>query len=106
MNLKRMFSSVAAVLLTRRSPLWPAARRQHLHDEPTCQWCGGAVDLEVHHIDPVHHAPEKELVQANMITLCMAKDQECHYMQGHRGESWLAWDPDIRKKCEQRRAAS
>ncbi len=92
-------------MVTRRSPHWPAARRAHLQHEPNCQWCGTLADVDVHHIQMFHERPDLELVQANMISLCMSAER-CHWLRGHMGKSWLVADPDIRAKCEARRRAA
>lgn len=94
--------SSIAVSIRRRDKNWKRERALHLSMEGECQWCGGVCDLEVHHIIPVHKDPSKELDHKNMITLCMADGFECHYRKGHRGTSWLDYDPDIRSKCEMR----
>lgn len=91
-----------AYLTTKRSPRWPAVRAAHLAREPRCQWCHGYEKLEVHHVEPVHIARDKELAPDNLITLCMAPLWECHYEKGHRGTSWVDFDPDVRAKCAAR----
>jgi 5-methylcytosine-specific restriction enzyme A len=98
---------MSAVLraVRRRSPRWPAVERAHLRREPVCQWCGGREHLQVHHVEPWHLAPARELDPTNLITLCMAGTMRCHYVRGHRGTSWLDFDPEIRAKCDARRRA-
>lgn len=101
----RLLSSVYLAvreLAVPRSRAWPLVRRTHLRLEPACQWCGTRDDAEVHHIVPVHVDSTRELDPANLITLCMA-DGKCHYRRGHRGQSWLAYDPAIRAECNRRK---
>ncbi len=97
----RAFSALI-LMFTPRSPGWQHVRFLHLENEPFCQWCGGTDSLQVHHVEPFHVDPSKELDPDNFITLCMSIE-ECHYRQGHKGESWLAYDPDVRAKCEAHR---
>ena len=104
--IRRLFSAAALAikeLFAPRSDKWPAVRAAHLRDEPRCRWCGGAADLEVHHVEPFHVKPELELDPNNLLTLCMAKGRECHYRCGHKGESWLVFEPRIRELCAEHR---
>lgn len=103
-----MFMAKSALLwlLTPRSPDWPHARAIHLAAESVCQWCGGAEDLQVHHIVPFHLDKSKELDQANMITLCMDQTKKCHYRKGHKGVSWLVFEPNIRQMCDDHKRRS
>lgn len=94
--------SAVLCALTPRSPFWPHARAIHLVNEPTCQWCGARWLLEVHHIIPFFLDRTLELEKKNLITLCMGVSK-CHYVRGHLGKSWVAYDPDIREKCNQHR---
>ena len=64
-----------------RSPRWPTVREAHLLRHPTCAACGGTKGLEVHHLLPYHRFPEKELDEANLLTLC--EHHGCHYAFGH-----------------------
>jgi hypothetical protein len=81
-----------------RSSKWPAKRRQHLARQPACQWCGTLKYPEVHHIDPVHKAPEKELDDNNLITLCGGNN--CHLNMGHLG-NWASWNSTVVEDCKQ-----
>ena len=96
-----------------RSSLWRNVRKNHLLKEPTCQWCHGTKNLEVHHIMPYHEFPELELLEENLITLCdislwnrmlnaiglgaPAGDQD-HLNKGHLG-SYKKYNPEIRNQC-------
>lgn len=90
-------------LLAPRSPKWPALRRKHLRREPFCRSCGQVLDLEVHHVRPVHLFPALELSPANLITLCSAPSRECHLIKGHLG-NWWSWNPKVRSQCRKRKA--
>lgn len=50
--------------------------------------------MQVHHVDPYHLDPAKELDPANLISLCMGP-LECHVRIGH-GDDFKAYFPDVR----------
>lgn len=77
-----------------RSGKWPAVRRRHLAEHPSCIACGTAENLEVHHLLPVHLFPEKELEPSNLVTLCESPSHNCHLLFGH-GLCWSAYN----EKC-------
>ncbi len=81
-----------------RSTHWPKARREHLLRQPACAACGGTEHLEVHHIHPYHLFPDRELDQANLITLCEGPCN-CHLTFGHL-HSWQAYNPGVRADVE------
>jgi 5-methylcytosine-specific restriction endonuclease McrA len=83
---------------TTRSPEWPRVRREHLVVEPKCQWCGGTVSLDVHHLEPFHIDPALELAPANLITLCEATGLRCHLEIGH-DDNWKNVVPGVRERC-------
>jgi len=93
MKLARDF--LAGKPIVRRSPLWRAARKQHLAIEPNCCACGTSEKLEVHHIVPVSQDRSLELVPSNFITLCDGK-RSCHLEIGHLG-SWRRANPHVRE---------
>jgi 5-methylcytosine-specific restriction endonuclease McrA len=74
-----------------RSPKWGEVRKEHLKKQPYCQACGSTKKLEVHHIEPFHVNPAKELDPSNLITLC---DKYCHYAIGHLMD-YKSWNPNI-----------
>lgn len=88
-----------------RSSKWPNTRKQHIQKEPRCQWCGGKLDLEVHHIEPYHINPTRELDQTNLITLCEHGFKDCHRRRGHHN-NWKLSNPDIRQQCDERKNAT
>lgn len=72
-----------------RSPAWPRVRATHLALHPCCAACGSRRKLEVHHVEPVHLAPARELDPTNLMTLC----RRCHKLVGHL-DSWTSYNPD------------
>lgn len=67
----------------KRSPKWPGVRAEHLKLHSLCAACGTKTDLEVHHQQPFHLHPEKELDLVNLITLCSTGGHNCHLVIGH-----------------------
>ena len=53
--------------------------------------CGSCKKPEVHHIVPVHLAPQLELDPENLITLC---DKYCHFIFGHL-MNYKSWNVDV-----------
>lgn len=74
-----------------RSPKWKSVRQKHLLEHPCCAACGKSVKLEVHHIEPVHLNPDRELDPSNLITLC---DTPCHIVFGHFMD-WKSWNSEV-----------
>lgn len=77
----------------KRSSRWKEVRDEFLIKNPTCAACGESKNLQVHHIVPFHINPKLELVEKNLITLCMNKN-ECHLEIGH-GDSWRCYNPSV-----------
>ena len=80
--------------MSARSPEWPDVREKHLQAQPSCQACGVADHLQVHHIQPFHLRPELELDPANLITLCEKPGHDCHFVFGHYHD-WYSWNADV-----------
>jgi 5-methylcytosine-specific restriction endonuclease McrA len=78
-----------------RSSKWTTVRKQHLKDNPNCAACGRNKKLEVHHIEPVHVNPDRELDPSNLITLC---DNPCHLTFGHLLD-YRSWNKDVLDDC-------
>ena len=78
----------------KRSPKWAAVRDAHLKKHPRCACCGGTKKLRVHHLEPFHVSPAKELDPDNLLTLCEAGKYgiNCHLLVGHLG-NWRRWNP-------------
>lgn len=79
-----------------RSPEWSSVRKEHLKDNNICAACGRKTKLEVHHIEPVHMNPDRELDPSNLITLC---DDTCHLLFGHL-MNYKSWNVDVVQDCE------
>lgn len=73
-----------------RSWRWPAVRDEHLRKHPECAACGADVNLVVHHMEPVHIAPGRELDPTNLMTMCA----RCHLFVGHLG-SFRSWNRNV-----------
>jgi 5-methylcytosine-specific restriction endonuclease McrA len=86
----------AKAWLCGRSSQWPAVRRAYLADHPFCAACGGRVELEVHHVTPVHITKNQELNPGNLIALCEASDRLCHFRIGHLFQ-WHSWNTEVRQ---------
>lgn len=90
------------VSATPRSPEWPRVRREYMKAHPTCEACGGKIELNVHHIVPFHTPDGKrlELESSNLITLC----RRHHFEIGHDPDgpdgpelpNWSAENPNAR----------
>jgi 5-methylcytosine-specific restriction protein A len=78
-----------------RSPKWSTARKEHLKYQPECQACGRSKDVEVHHIEPFHINPSRELDPTNLITLCA---KTCHLTFGHLMD-YKSWNKDVVSDC-------
>lgn len=78
-------------ILNNRSPEWPNLRKEHIKKQPFCQACGSKNNLEVHHIEPVHVNPARELDPENLITLC---GKNCHFMFGHLMD-YYSWNVNV-----------
>lgn len=79
-----------------RSSRWSSVRKEHIKENPQCAVCGKTTKVEVHHIEPVHISPDKELDPSNLITLC---DSPCHLVFGHL-MNYKSWNKDVVKDCQ------
>ena len=82
----------------RRSSKWPAVRKLHLGRCPSCAACGSRENAEVHHVVPFHVAPELELADSNLITLCEGGPINCHFLFGHL-RNWKAWNTRVEQEA-------
>ena len=85
---------------TKRSPHWPAVRRDWLRFHPACAACGGLASPEVHHVVPFSIDPARELDSKNLITLCETATR-CHLTTGHFG-NWRSYNPHVREDAAQK----
>ena len=67
----------------KRSGKWAGVRRRYMKAVGYCEICERKKGLEAHHIIPFHVAPDLELHQENLMSLC----RRCHLFVGHLG-SW------------------
>ena len=71
-----------------RSPLWRMFRqKQIILRGGKCELCGGTELLELHHIEPFHKNPVRELDPTNVMILCESGKNGivCHRGFGHLG---------------------
>jgi 5-methylcytosine-specific restriction protein A len=85
-----------------RSPHWEKTAKEHLKEQPVCQYCGGSLMRQVHHKEPYHLRPDLELDKKNLITLCMCPLRRCHLKYGHLG-NWKSFNPKIQEICDARK---
>lgn len=78
-----------------RSGKWSTVRKNHLKDHPSCAACGRSKKVEVHHIEPYHLNPSRELDPTNLITLCA---DPCHIVFGHF-MNFKSYNPDVVEMC-------
>jgi 5-methylcytosine-specific restriction protein A len=91
-----MFGFKKFVRYSHRSPKWNNLRKEYLDIYPVCAACGRNKKLEVHHIEPVHINPDRELDINNLITLC---DNPCHFIFGHLMD-YKSWNKDVVTDCK------
>lgn len=85
------FLRATILLANNRSKEWPNIRKKHLEKQPCCQACGSTRRLEVHHIEPFHINPSRELDPNNLITLC---GNGCHFVFGHLMD-YSSWNVNV-----------
>lgn len=81
-------------ILSNRSNDWTKTRKEFLKNNNSCKACGKTTDLEVHHIEPFHINPSRELDITNLITLC----SNHHLVFGHLMD-WKSWNINVVKDC-------
>ena len=90
-----MFNFQKYIRYAYRSPKWALLRKTHLKEHNICAACGRDKKLEVHHIEPVHLNPERELDPSNLITLC---GDPCHFIFGHL-MNYKSWNKYVIEDC-------
>jgi len=86
------------VVRKKRSSKWRKVRKEFLKEHPECAGCGRKKNLEVHHIEDFSTAPEKELDENNLITLC-GRGIDCHFVIGHLGD-FKSINPTVREDAK------
>ena len=76
-----------------RNSEWMKLRRVFLKKHNKCELCGAQSRLAVHHIYPYHSFPERELDEANLITLCESGANH-HLTFGHL-MSWKSYNENV-----------
>ncbi len=71
----------------KRSSKWRKVRKKHIKVYNECIVCGSKKVLEVHHVEPFHINPARELDPTNLITLCDKRNMGCHFVFAHL-KSW------------------
>jgi len=82
--------SIVWNILSDRSSQWTSVRKEHLKKQSFCMCCGSKTKLEVHHIEPFHINPDRELDPTNLLTLC----SKCHFVFGHLMD-YNSWNPEV-----------
>ena len=72
--------------LSLRSPHWHTVRKHYLEQHNKCAACGRTEHLQVHHIEPFHLHPDKELDINNMPPEWKSCEAQC--FGAHRA-AWL-----------------
>lgn len=83
-------------ILSNRSNDWTRVRKEFLKQNNSCKACGKTTNLEVHHIEPFHINPSRELDITNLITLCSSH----HLVFGHLMD-WKSWNINVIQDCEE-----
>ena len=89
---------ITRALGAKRSNHWRTVRNAFIKKNPACAYCSGFLDLQVHHVQPFHIKPEKELDPDNLITLCEHAGINCHLKIGHLN-NWKSFNPDVKINC-------
>ena len=72
-----------------RSSQWRTVRDRYADAHPLCAFCGSTA-VDVHHIQPFHLFPTRELDPNNLVSLCRVH----HFIYGHAGD-WKGYNPDV-----------
>jgi hypothetical protein len=98
----QLYRSVGAE--SHRSGKWPALEKKMLAEHPACALCGRAFDKNhpgrVHHLRPVAHYKESELLESNLVCLC----PECHENFAHLDRHFNCWNPLLMEEIKLHKA--
>lgn len=82
-----------------RSPHWEAFKHEFSKLHPKrCAYCDSPIDVQLHHEEPFHLKPERELDPTNLIWLCEENGTNHHLHVGHC-EDWKKFNPRVREDC-------
>lgn len=96
----------------KRSSKWPACERAFKKLHPFCAYCGGTLNIQVHHVHQFRDmtaeqkgtdAPGGELDWDNLISLCENQPEDHHLKIGHLG-NFKHSNPNVREDCAKHRA--
>ena len=73
-----------------------SAMNKYRKEHPTCAWCGRP-GVDVHHIVPLHVAPERAADPENFISL--NRRPACHHILGHVGNWKTGSNCKVREMC-------
>ena len=68
---------------TPRSPQWSGVRDAFLKTHKECAACGGAKNIQIHHVQSFATHPQLELDPTNFLPLCEGMERNCHRFIGH-----------------------
>lgn len=89
-----MIRRLLDLLFLRRAPKWPALEHAWKAEHPYCAACGGSEYVVVHHNEPVHINPARELDRTNLTSLCEKPSMNCHLWIGHLG-NWKSFNANV-----------
>lgn len=101
----RLTGFVSGKPYARRSSGWAKLRAEVIAEHPYCDYClcDDLRFLQVHHIEPFHLNPAREMDRDNLVVLCeMPGPGGCHLVRGHDG-SWHRFNPNIKEDCRKNR---
>lgn len=84
----------------KRSPDWPAFRKQWLLGHPRCAVCGATKNVVPHHLEPFSLFPQRELDKLNVVTLCEGPGVNCHLLFGHLN-NFASYNPTCLEDAEE-----
>lgn len=82
-----------------RSPHWESFKHEFSKtNSRRCAYCDSPIDVQLHHEQPFHINPQRELDPTNLIWLCEEVGSNHHLHVGHCGD-WKKFNPRVREDC-------
>jgi hypothetical protein len=82
-----------------RSPHWEHFKEEYEKTHPKqCAYCGSTHKVQLHHCEPFHLDPSRELDPTNMIWLCEESPSDHHLKIGHLGD-FKKFNPNVVEDC-------